>query len=442
MTDRFRASEALTRAVTGRSKVSEVLAGVVAPGSPIAFSAFDGSSAGHSNPSVRVKVNNPAALNYIVTAPGELGMARAYVAGHLDVEGDIHAALELVSQATVGALSLRDRLEVLSGLGLGALRPLPPPPEEVRPGLWWGLRHSLGRDSKAISHHYDVSNRFYEWVLGPSMAYTCAVYTDDETTLEQAQEEKVDLVCRKLDLQPGQRLLDVGCGWGTMVRHAAAHYGVKVLGVTLSRQQADWGQKLLAEQGLSDLAEIRHQDYRDVKEDGFDAISSIGLTEHIGKRNLAAYSSFLTSRLREGGRLLNHCITRPASVGYGQHSRGFLNRYVFPDGELEAVGEIVTALHDAGLEIQHEENLRPHYARTCAAWSANLARHWDEAVAEVGKGRARVWQLYLAGSQLGFEQRRVELHQVLTTRTVGGKVVMPLRPDFSRRSARPGATLV
>jgi len=414
-------------------RVAEVLARVVGPGTPIAFSAYDGSSAGHPEPVTRVRVDDPRALNHLATAPGELGLARAYVAGYLDFDGDTYSTLALLAGEHIGALGWGERLRVLRALGPRVLRPVAPPPEEAHPGLWWGLRHSLGRDSRAISHHYDVSNRFYEWVLGPSMAYTCAVFPSPGASLEAAQEEKVDLVCRKLDLQPGQRLLDVGCGWGTMVRHAARHYGVRALGVTLSRQQAEWGQKAIAGDGLTDRAEIRHSDYRHVGESGFDAISSIGLTEHIGARNLDGYASFLAGRLRPEGRLLNHCITRPTAAAPARHTGGFINRYVFPDGELEGIGTIVAAIQNAGLEIRHEENLREHYTRTCAAWSANLDAHWDEAVAEVGQGRARVWRLYLAGSSLGFEQRRIELHQVLATRTVGGRAGMPERPDFTRR---------
>jgi cyclopropane-fatty-acyl-phospholipid synthase len=421
--------------MAGQVPIAEVMARVVGHGLPISFEAYDGSRAGASDPASTIVLRDPRALNYLATAPGELGLARAYVSGYLDVEGDTYTTLELLARETVGSLTPRERLEVLRQLGPRVLRPLAPPPEEVRPGLWWGLRHSLGRDSRAISHHYDVSNRFYEWILGPSMAYTCAVYPGPEASLEEAQEEKVDLVCRKLDLQPGQRLLDVGCGWGTMVAHAAEHYGARVIGVTLSRQQAEYGQKRLADRGLSDRAEIRYQDYRHVTESGFDAISSIGLTEHIGARNLPGYAAFLTSKLRPQGRLLNHCITRPTTTAAVKRTGGFINRYVFPDGEIEAVGTIVGALQDAGLEVRHEENLREHYARTCAAWSANLDAHWDEAVAEVGQGRARVWRLYLAGSSLGFNQRRIELHQVLAVRTTGGDAAVPLRPDFSRRRA-------
>jgi cyclopropane-fatty-acyl-phospholipid synthase len=325
---------------------------------------------------------------------------------------------------------------VLRQLGPGILIPTAPPPQETRPGLRWGIRHSLARDSKAISHHYDLSNRFYEWLLGPTMAYTCAVYPHARASLEEAQEEKVDLVCRKLDLRPGQRLLDVGCGWGTMVLHAAANYGVEVIGVTLSRQQAEYGQKRIAEVGLSGLAEIRHDDYRIVTESGFDAISSIGLTEHIGAKNLSGYVRFLAGKLRPQGRLLNHCITRPLTSAPARAGR-FINRYVFPDGELEDIGTIVSALQDNGLEVRHLENLREHYALTCAAWGANLEASWDEAVAEIGEGRARVWRLYLATSRLGFLQRRIELHQVLAVRSESGVSGLPLeRLDFGRKPSR------
>jgi cyclopropane-fatty-acyl-phospholipid synthase len=421
--------------MAGRMQIASVMAKVVGPGKPLAFEACDGSRDGDPSASSIIRIVDPRALNYLATAPGELGLARAYVAGYLDLEGDTYETLLLLARDNVGSLTWAERLEVLRQLGPQVLRPLPPPPEEVRPGLWWGLRHSLGRDSKAISHHYDVSNRFYEWILGPSMAYTCAVYPGPDASLEEAQEEKVDLVCRKLDLQPGQRLLDVGCGWGTMVRHAAEHYGARVIGVTLSRQQAEWGQKAIAEAGLGDRAEIRHLDYRHVVEGDFDAISSIGLTEHIGAANLPTYAAFLAAKLRPRGRLLNHCITRPTTTTSAKRPGGFINRYVFPDGELEGAGAIVAALQNAGLEVRHEENLREHYARTCAAWSANLDAHWADAVAEVGEGRARVWRLYLAGSRLGFEQRRIELHQVLAVRTDDGDAGFPLRPDFTRRGA-------
>ncbi len=262
------------------------------------------------------------------------------------------------------------------------------------------------------------------------MAYTCAVYPDSDATLEDAQFEKHDLVCRKLGLRPGMRLLDAGCGWGGMVRHAAEHYGVEVLGVTLSRQQAEWGQRALAEKELTDRAEVRCLDYRDVPDGDFDAISSIGLTEHVGKRQLPSYFAFLLSKLRPRGRLLNHCITRPDDRWPLLLRDGFIDRYVFPDGEFIGPGHIISTMHDAGFELRHEENLREHYARTLAAWEDNLEAHWDEAVAEVGEGRARVWRLYLAGSRVSFEDRRIELHQVLGVKTEDGDAAMALRPDW------------
>jgi cyclopropane-fatty-acyl-phospholipid synthase len=419
--------------MAARMPLASVVARVVGLGKPIAFEAFDGTRSGPPDAKVTLRIVDPRALNYLATAPSSLGLARAYASGYLDLEGDIYEALLTLAGDDAPSMSWLERLDILRQLGPGVLRPIAPPPEEVHPGMWWGLRHSMQRDSRAISHHYDVSNRFYEWILGPTMAYTCAVYPGPEASLDEAQEEKVDLVCRKLDLRPGQRLLDVGCGWGLMVRHAAEHYGVSVIGVTLSRQQAEWGQKAIADAGLTPRAEIRHGDYRDIAETEFDAVSSIGLTEHIGARNVAAYAAFLRSKLRPQGRLLNHCITRPTTKEPVKHTSGFINRYVFPDGEIESVGFLISAIQDAGLEVRHEENLREHYAKTTGAWLANLEEHWDEAVAEVGEGRARVWRLYLAASRLGFEQRRIELHQVLAVRTEQGDAGMPLRPDFDRR---------
>jgi cyclopropane-fatty-acyl-phospholipid synthase len=246
--------------------------------------------------------------------------------------------------------------------------------------------------------------------------------------LEEAQFTKHDLVARKLALRPGMRLLDVGCGWGGMVMHAAREYRVRALGVTLSRRQAEWAQKAIADAGLSELAEVRHMDYRDVVETDFDAVSSIGLTEHIGLTGLPAYFAFLYGKLRPGGRLLNHCITEPndhESVRKGW----FINRYVFPDGDLAGIGRLMGPMQDAGFEVMHEENLRQHYAMTTAAWSANLDAHWDEAVAEVGIGTARVWRLYLAGVRLGFERNRIQLHQALGWRP--GRSGFPLRPDWT-----------
>jgi len=414
----------------GRMTTAGLIA-VALQGAPVGVDAYDGSTSGPADADVRLVLRSPKALSYLLTAPSQLGLARAYVSGELEIHGDPYDALGHIWSDRIGNLSWSERLRILRSVDPKALRWVDPPAEEYGARrLREGLRHSKARDAAAISHHYDVSNRFYEWVLGPSMTYTCACFPTDDATLEQAQEHKYDLVARKLGLKPGMRLLDVGCGWGGMVRHAAKHYGVQALGVTLSRRQAEWAKEAIASDGLGHLAEVRFSDYRDVEESGFDAVSSIGLTEHIGKANLPSYFTFLASRLRPGGRLLNHCITRPTTTEENRLG-GFIDRYVFPDGELEGVGTIVTAMQDNGLEVRHEENLREHYARTLAGWCANLTNHWDEAVAEVGAGRARVWALYMAGSRLGFERRTIELHQVLGVKVHDdGRSDLPPRPDW------------
>jgi cyclopropane-fatty-acyl-phospholipid synthase len=415
--------------------LAEVFERVAGPDAPVEFEAFDGSKAGVASSEVKIAVKSKTAVSYLAQAPGALGLARAYVSGHLDVIGDMYAALARMANVQRLETGLREKMRLLHDLG-GAkvlLPRVPPPPQEVRVNSRWlsGRRHSKQRDATAISHHYDVSNTFYAWVLGPSMAYTCACYPSADATLEQAQFNKFDLVARKLALKPGMRLLDVGCGWGGMVMHAAREYGAQALGVTLSAEQAAWAQRAIKESGLSDLAEVRYLDYRDVAETEFDAISSIGLTEHVGKAQLPGYFAVLHGKLRPQGRLLNHCITRPDNTGPARVTDGFIYRYVFPDGELEGPGYLMSLMHDAGFEVRHSENLREHYAQTLAAWCANLDAHWDEAVAEVGEGTARVWRLYMAGSRLGFERNQIQLHQMLGVKLAAGGVSgMPLRPDW------------
>jgi cyclopropane-fatty-acyl-phospholipid synthase len=415
--------------------LADVFERIAGPDAPVEFLAYDGSRAGAEDSPVRITVRSPAAVSYLAQAPGALGMARAYVSGHIDVDGDMYAALARMASVQRMDLSIAERITLLRELGGPRVlfpRAQPPPQEvRIRRRSLSGRRHSRGRDASAISHHYDVSNTFYEWVLGPSMAYTCACYPTEDATLEEAQAYKHDLVARKLGLSPGMRLLDVGCGWGGMVRHAAREYGVRALGVTLSEQQARWAQRAIEDEGLSDLAEVRHLDYRDVAEAEFDAVSSIGLTEHIGKAQLPGYFAFLLGKLKPEGRLLNHCITRTDGTEPARRTDGFIYRYVFPDGELEAPGYLVSLMHDAGFEVRHEENLREHYAKTLAGWCANLDAHWDEAVGEVGEGTARVWRLYMAGSRLGFERNNIQLHQVLGVKLgANGKSGMPLRPDW------------
>lgn len=403
--------------------VAEIISDVVGHDIGVRVIGYDGSKAGPDSAGVALRIVSPRALARLVSAPGTLGLARAYVTGEIEVEGDLYAVLDAMPEVTLHDIPPAQRVALVRRLLPVWLRHRRPPPGfEYRPR---GRLHSKARDRQVISHHYDVSNRFYEWVLGPSMAYTCAVYPSAEATLEQAQAEKFALVGRKLGLEPGMRLLDVGCGWGGMVMHAA-ELGVKALGVTLSRNQAEWAQAEIARRGLGDLAEVRHTDYRDAPESEFDAISSIGLTEHIGRAQLPAYFASLHQRLRPGGRLLNHCITEPRTPT--KRLDPFINRYIFPDGELHAVGHVVSVMNDAGFEIRHEESFREHYARTLAAWGANLERHWDAAVAEVGLGKARVWRLYMAACRLGFERDNIQLHQVLGVRPhVDGRSGFPLR---------------
>ncbi|HEX5405909.1 MAG TPA: cyclopropane-fatty-acyl-phospholipid synthase family protein [Pseudonocardiaceae bacterium] len=416
--------------------LADVVTRMVGPDVPIEFTAYDGSRSGSATAPVRLDVRSPLAMSYLASAPGELGLARAYVAGTLDVVGDMYTALASLPELTLNQMPSNARAQlVLRMIAARLWWPVAPPEQERRSNVGlgrlreFGRRHSKTRDSKVIAHHYDVSNTFYEWVLGPSMAYTCACYPTEDATLEQAQEHKFDLVSRKLALRPGMRLLDVGCGWGGMVMHAAKHYGVRALGVTLSERQAEWAQRAIADAGLSDLAEVRYQDYRDVTETDFDAVSSIGLTEHIGQANVPAYFRFLLGKMRPGARLLNHCITRPNSR-HPAEVGAFIDRYVFPDGELETSGELVSVMQDNGFEVRHQENLREHYAKTLAAWGANLDDNWDAAVAEVGNGMARVWRLYMAASRLGFHRNFIQLHQILGVKPDGGRSGMPLRPDW------------
>ncbi len=403
---------------------------------PVRIRCYDGSEVGPADAACTVVVRSADALRRIVWSPGELGFGRAFVAGDLDFEGDVFAGLELRHHLPHARLGPRQIAKAARLLGVENLRPLPPPPEEAKLS---GRRHSKERDAAAIAHHYDVSNDFYEIVLGPSMTYSCAVWTDPSIDLAQAQANKYELICRKLALEPGMRLLDVGSGWGGMVKHAAAHHGVEAVGVTISRRQAEWAEKDIAEAGLSDRVEIRLQDYRDVPDGPYDAISSIGMYEHVGLAQLGVYFRQLHALLRPGGRLLNHGITSPPRPRHMVRERiqkrhkisSFIDHYVFPDGELHEIGAVISAMQDAGFEARHVESLREHYALTLRCWVRNLSERWDEAVAEAGAGRARVWLLYMAASALNFEGNRTQVHQALATRTGGeGTSGLPLRPDF------------
>ncbi len=277
-----------------------------------------------------------------------------------------------------------------------------------------------------MRHHYDVSNDFYGMVLGPAMTYSCARFTSEADTLEAAQESKHDLICRKLGLpeRTGQRILDVGCGWGSFAIHAARHYGVRVVGVTLSPAQAQSARDRVMASGLERQVEIRLQDYRDVRDGTFDGIASVGMFEHVGSSKSTEYFDAMCRLLRPEGRLLNHAISSVGGSRIG--SRSFIGRYVFPDGELFDVGQVVLAMEESGFEARDVESLREHYAKTLRAWVGNLQRHWESAVAEVGARRARVWQLYMAASANAFEDGGISVHQVLgVLSTPDGRSGMP-----------------
>ncbi len=398
---------------------------------PVFVRLWDGTTLGDPASPATVVVRTPRALRRILYRPNELGLGRAYVTGEIDIQGDAFFALRALGAAPpdlrLGVRTWASTLKATARLGvLGP--PLAPPPEEAR---LRGGAHSKSRDAVAIAHHYDVGNEFYRLVLGPSMTYSCARFTDPSVSLEQAQAAKYELICNKLGLRPGMRLLDVGCGWGGMVRHAAAHHGASALGITLSAQQLAWAARQTAEEHLEDKVDIRLQDYRDLGEGRYDALSSIGMFEHVGKARLGQYFEVLFSVLGPGGRLLNHAISTPGGTDYDDTS--FLLRYVFPDGELQDVATVVSAMQQAGFEVRDVEALREHYALTLRRWLANLEARWDEAVALVGPSRARIWRLYMTGSVLSFESGEISVHQVLGIKPgPNGESMMPLtRASFS-----------
>jgi cyclopropane-fatty-acyl-phospholipid synthase len=395
---------------------------------PVRFEFWDGSGSGPTDGVGTIRVRSVDAVRRILWAPGELGVARAFVSGDLTVEGDIYAVLRVLHRDSPYELhrtSLRMIPTVIDAarrLGVVGL-PLPTPPEESRPV---GRVHSPSRDARAISHHYDVGNDFYRLVLGPSMTYSCARFTADGSTLEEAQSAKHELICRKLgiDQRPGARLLDVGCGWGSMAMHAARHHQAQVVGVALSREQVDAARIRVAEAGLADRVEIRLQDYRDLRGEQFDAISSIGMFEHVGTSRMARYFETLRGLMTSTGRLLNHAISKPGGSVLGR--RTFVGRYVFPDGELLDVAQVILAMQRSGFEVRDVESLREHYSKTLHRWVANLEAHWDDAVSLVGLPRANIWHLYMAASANGFDDGGLAIHQVLgVAPEPGGRSGMP-----------------
>ena len=419
---------------------------------PLRIRCWDGSEAGDVHANATIAFTDPRALRRLLWAPSELGLARAFVSGDLDFEGDIFTILDLpdvierVAHHDKIGLSRRERLQAArTAMRLGAVGPPPsPPPEEVRRRR--GRLHTRQRDAASVSHHYDVGNGFYRLVLGPSMVYSCAYWSqppDTGHTLEDAQRDKLDLICRKLGLRPGMRLLDVGCGWGSLAIHAATQYGVSVVGVTVSREQHALAVRRVSDAGLEGRVEIRLQDYRDVTDGPYDAIASVGMAEHVGRARLVEYSRVLMGLLRPGGRLLNHAISSVRALPPSTHDQpGFIDRYIFPDGEVLPLSRTLDAFEQVGLEVRDVEALREHYGHTLRAWVHNLRAAWPEAVASVGEGRARTWLLYLAACALAFEHGNITIHQVLAVKQFGhGCSELPLtRTQWLRNALGDVAT--
>ena len=380
---------------------------------PARFEFYDGSVLGSQDEAIRISFTNRSAIRHLFCRPPELGFGRAYVAGDVIVEGDLDAAIALRESLRSPRPTPETIVAAARLLAKVGVRRPGRPAEEFRPD---GRRHSLRRDAAAISHHYDVSNEFYELLLGPSMTYSCALFATGGETLEAAQAAKHELVCDKLHVRPGMRLLDIGCGWGALVRHAAARHGARAVGVTLAAEQARYATERARSEGLEDLVEFRHGDYRLVDDGPYDAIASVGMFEHVGTTEARTYFAKLAGLLAPGGRLLNHAIAQPTPT----KSNTFVDRYVFPDGELGEVGATITSMHGAGLEVRHLEGMREHYVQTIRAWRDNLENRWAEAVALIGPGKARVWRLYLAGMNPGFASGFLQVHQVLAVKSASG----------------------
>jgi cyclopropane-fatty-acyl-phospholipid synthase len=415
---------------------AEVLAplvgAVLGSEAPIAVCGWDDSHAGPPDASWLLTFTRRRGIRRLLWAPNELGFARAYVSGDIDFHGDLLRFLSVLEESSDPALGPGVRIDGIARaellkavIRLGAVG-LPPsaPPEEVRSRS--GRRHSRRRDAAAIQHHYDVGNDFYRLLLNESMTYSCGYWDDTSDNLDEAQYRKCDLVARKLGLTSGMRVLDVGCGWGTFAAHAASNYDVTVVGVTLSPEQAAYARRRMLALDLNDRVEIRVQDYRDISDGPYDAIASIGMAEHVGADMLPSYAAKLHALLAPKGRLLNHAISRRPGPRSANSKTSFINRYVFPDGELEPLATMIDALESAGLEVRDVESLREHYGRTLRAWLDNLETNWDNMVQMSSPGRVRVWRLYMAGCALAFDANRIGINQVLAVKpTTRGASGMP-----------------
>jgi cyclopropane-fatty-acyl-phospholipid synthase len=382
------------------------------PERPFSLRFWDDGLIEATTPGPTFTLNSPRALGHILRAPGELGIGRAYVCGEIDVD-DLDAALGLFGRWKAPPMNPA----VKAGLGLAALRATglrrfpQPPAAELQPSR---RTHTRKRDAEVVRHHYDVSNEFFALFLDESMTYSCALFEEGTETLEDAQRAKLDLICRKLELEPGQRMLDIGCGWGALGIHAAREYGVSVLGITLSPPQAELANERAAEAGVGELTEFRVSDYRDLSDDSFDAVASIGMVEHVGGSQADEYGKQVARVLRPGGKVLNHGIAWVPATEHGYHVGGdFSNRYVFPDGEVQNLSRMVLSFERADLETLHVENLHNDYSETLRHWATRLDQNLDEARRIGGDERVRVWRLYLRAARNGFETGQTAVYQML-----------------------------
>lgn len=388
---------------------------------------WDGTVWRHGNQSLfTLALNHPGALRRMLRNRGELALGEAYIFDDFDIEGDIAAAFEL-SDVLLGRNE-----SVLKKARLAAL--LRRLPETGRPQLLSraahlpGAAHSRARDREAIHYHYDLPAEFYELFLGPEMVYSCAYFRAAQDTLERAQEQKLDHICRKLRLRPGDRLLDIGCGWGALVIHASKHYGAVSRGITLSEPQAMRGRQRVREAGLEDRCTIEVCDYRELDPQvQFDKIASIGMFEHVGEKLLPTYFSHVYGLLREGGVFLNHGIALSALCP--PSSASFIDRYVFPDGDIVPIGKMLTIGELAGFELRDVESLREHYAITLQQWTERLESHAAEAKRLTNETTYRIWRMYMAGSAHAFRTGRLNLYQALLVKSTSGKSNLPMTRD-------------
>ena len=382
------------------------------PDRPFTIELWDGSRVPSTRHGPTVTAHSPRAIGHVIRARGELGLGRAYVCGELDVD-DLDGIVALLGRWQPPRLGLLGRLRLTAAAVRAAgVRPLPPAPAaELRPSR---RRHTKRRDAVAVRHHYDVSNDFFALFLDETMTYSCALFQEGTETLEDAQRAKLDLICRKLELKPGMRMLDIGCGWGSLAIHAAREYGASVWGITLSEPQAELARERARDAGVEDRVEIRVMDYRDLRGERFDAIASIGMVEHVGVAQIDDYAARIARALEPGGRVLNHGITRVPFEPDGVHIGGdFSNRYVFPDGELLNIWRMTQAFERAGLEPLNVENLHTDYAETLRHWTVRFEERLAEAEELAGTERTRVWRLYLRAARNAFETAQNAVYQLL-----------------------------